>query len=183
MAVAEQLYDALIVWKVQGSLNVTSTSLAFFQQFLPTVTAGTYASTTTTFTTLVTAVANQADGFVAIVQEFTPSTGSLSEQYSRSNGAQLSANDLTWSYASILTAVTARNGLSGDNWGAAGLVVPSSCSTSGTGSGSSGGGSGTVAVTFHVTATTVFGGERCLPLNYFSLANISPREHLHHGIR
>ena len=79
MAVAEQLYDALIVWKAQGSLNVTSTSLAFFQQFLPTVTAGTYASTTTTFTTLVTAVANQADGFVAIVQEFTPSTGSLSE--------------------------------------------------------------------------------------------------------
>ena len=167
MAVAEQLYDALIVWKAQGSRNVTSTSLAFFQQFLPSVTAGTYASTTTTFTTLVTAVANQADGFVAIVQEFTPSTGSLSEQYSRSNGAQLSANDLTWSYASILTAVTARNGLSGDNWGAAGLVVPSSCSTSGTGSGSSGGGSGTVAVTFHVTATTVFGGERCLPFHYF----------------
>ncbi|CAK5276164.1 unnamed protein product [Mycena citricolor] len=160
-AVAEQLYDALIVWKAQGSLNVTSTSLAFFQQFLPSVTAGSYASSTSTFTTLTTAVKTFADGFLAIDQKYTPSNGGLAEQYSRSNGSPLSAVDLTWSYAAILTAFSARAGNASPGWGAAGLSVPSVCQTSGSGSGGSSGGgggsAGTVAVTFNVVATTVFG--------------------------
>jgi glucoamylase len=42
------------------------------------------------------------------------------------------------------------------SWGAAGLVVPATCQTSGGGGGGSG---GTVSVTFNVQATTVFGGE------------------------
>jgi glucoamylase len=70
-AVAEQLYDALIVWKAQGSLSVTSVSLAFFQQFLPSVTAGTYASSTSTYTTLTAAVKTFADGFIAVHAKYT----------------------------------------------------------------------------------------------------------------
>ena len=104
LAVAEQLYDALIVWNQVGSLNVTSTSLAFFQQFDSSVTAGTYASSSTTFTTLTSAIKTFADGFVAVVAKYTPSSGALSEQYDKSSGSQLSASDLTWSYASALTA-------------------------------------------------------------------------------
>lgn len=122
-AVAEQLYDALIVWKAQGSLNVTAVSLPFFQQFSSGVTVGTYAKSTTTFTTLTTGVQNFADGFLAVVQKYTPSNGGLAEQFSRSNGAVTSAVDLTWSYAALLTANTARNGLSGPSWGAAGLTT------------------------------------------------------------
>lgn len=34
---------------------------------------------------------------VSIVETYTPSTGALSEQFSRTNGAPLSAIDLTWS--------------------------------------------------------------------------------------
>ncbi|KAE9408659.1 glucoamylase [Gymnopus androsaceus JB14] len=153
LAVAEQLYDALIVWKAQGSLNVTSHSLSFFQLFDSSVAVGTYASSTSTFTTLTTGVQNYADGFVAKVAQFTPAGGSLSEQYSKTNGAQVSAVDLTWSYAATLTAFDARAGTVTASWGAAGLT--SSCSTaSGGGGGSS---SGTVEVTFNVDATTVFG--------------------------
>lgn len=151
-AVAEQLYDALIVWNQQGELNVTSTSLAFFQQFLSSVTTGTYPSTSSTFTTLTSAVKTFADGFILENAQYTPSGGGLAEQYSRSNGTPVSAVDLTWSYASALTVFAAEAGTTFASWGAAGLELPSTCS----GGGSSG---DTVAVTFNVDATTVWGGE------------------------
>lgn len=160
LAVAEQLYDALSTWTALGSLNVTSTSLAFFQQFDSSVTAGTYASSSTTYTTLTAAIKDFADGFVSIVADYTPSSGELSEQYSKADGSQLSAVDLTWSYASAVTAFAARSGAT-ETWGAAGLTAPSTCSTGGSGSGGSSG--DTIAVTFTVDATTTYGGQffRC----------------------
>jgi glucoamylase len=148
-AVAEQLYDALIVWTRQGSLTVTNTSLAFFQQFLSSVTTGTYASSTPTFITLTSAVRTFADGFLAINAKHTPANGGLAEQFDRNNGSPLSAVDLTWSYASALTAFAAREGVVPASWGAQGLVVPSVC-TKNPGP--------TVQVTFNVVATTQFGG-------------------------
>ncbi|KAJ7780726.1 glucoamylase [Mycena maculata] len=166
-AVAEQLYDALIVWKGQGSLNVTSVSLAFFQQFLPSVTVGTYAASSSTFTTLTAAVETFADGFLAINAKYTPTNGSLSEQYSRDDGTELSAADLTWSYAATLTAFGARAGVTSPGWGAAGLTVPATCQTSG------GGGTGTVAVTFNVYATTFFGENIYITGNVDSLQDWS----------
>jgi glucoamylase len=142
LAVAEQLYDALIVWNAQGYLNVTSTSLTFFQLFEPSAAIGSYASTTTTSATLTTGIESYADGFVQIVAKYTPSNGGLSEQYSKSNGAPMSADDLTWSYASAVTAFMARAGTVPASWGAKGLT--STCT-------------GAVAVTFNVQATTVYG--------------------------
>ncbi|KAK7690218.1 hypothetical protein QCA50_006870 [Cerrena zonata] len=171
IAVAEQLYDALIVWNAQGSLNVTSTSLAFFQQFSSSVTAGTYASSSTTFTTLTTAIKTFADGFVAIHSKYTPSNGGLAEQYSKSDGSPVSAVDLTWSYAAALTAFAARDGKASPSWGAAGLTAPSTCSTASSGSGSS---SGTVAVTFNEVATTTFGENIYITGSVDALANWSP---------
>ncbi|KAJ3733829.1 glucoamylase [Lentinula guzmanii] len=154
LAVSEQLYDSLIVWNQQKSLNVTSLSLPFFQLFDASVTVGTYTSTSTTFNTLTSGVKTFADGFVATVAEHTPSSGSLSEQYSKSDGSQLSAADLTWSYAATLTSFDARAGVIPASWGAKGLTSSCSISTGGGGGGSS---SGTVSVTFNVDATTVFG--------------------------
>ncbi|EIW58421.1 glucoamylase [Trametes versicolor FP-101664 SS1] len=172
IAVAEQLYDALIVWDQLGSINVTTTSLPFFQQFSSTVTTGTFASTSATYTTLTTAVRNFADGFIAVNAQFTPSNGGLAEQFSRSNGQPVSAVDLTWSYAATLTAFHARAGLTYPGWGAAGLTVPAVCSTSGSGSG--GGGAGTVAVTFNVQATTFFGENIYITGSVDALQNWSP---------
>ncbi|SJL07773.1 related to Glucoamylase [Armillaria ostoyae] len=167
-AVAEQLYDAIIVWNRTGTIEVTSISLAFFQQFSSSVTTGVYASSTTTYSDLLSAVQTFADGFLAINAKYTPSDGGLAEQYSRSNGAPLSAVDLTWSYAATLTAFSARAGVVSASWGASGLTVPSSCSTS------SGGSGGTVSVTFNEFATTVFGENIYLTGSIDALQDWSP---------
>ncbi|KAJ7594619.1 glycoside hydrolase family 15 protein [Mycena floridula] len=175
LAVTEQLHDALRVWNSQNSITVTSISLPFFQSLSSGVAVGTYSSTSTTFTTLTSAVKTFADGFIAMVAKYTPSGGSLSEQYSGSNGAPVSAVDLTWSYASVISLATARAGLSAASWGAAGLTVPSTCSSGG---GSGGGSSGTVAYTFNVQATTVFGENIYLVGSVDQLANWDPNSAL-----
>jgi glucoamylase len=145
LAVAESLYDSLIVWKNQKSIEVTATSLPFFKLFDSSITAGTYASTTSTFTSLIDDIQVYADGFVAAVANYTPPSGSLSEQISKTNGSQVSAEALTWSYAATLTAFNARAGVVPASWGAAGLSLE--CA----------GAPVTVPVTFNVDATTVLG--------------------------
>ncbi|KAF8158199.1 glucoamylase [Crassisporium funariophilum] len=126
-AVAEQLYDALIVWKRQRSLTVTSTSLAFFRQFSPSVVPGKYTALSRTYYTLMNAVETFADGFIAVNAKYTPADGALAEQFDRNTGVPLSAEDLTWSYASTLTAFAARRGVVPASWGARGLVIPEVC--------------------------------------------------------
>jgi len=150
-AVAEQLYEALIVWNLQQNIDVTVTSLAFFSQFIPSLVTGSYAASTSTYSALVTSVKSFADGFILINANYTPSNGSLAEQYTHTNGSPLSARDLTWSYASALTAFAARDGFTPSSWGAAGLTVPSSCAANP---------GPIVSITFNVRATTIPGGER-----------------------
>lgn len=128
LAAAEQLYDALYVWKQQGSITVTSVSLSFFKDLVSSVTAGTYASGSSTYTALYNAVQTYADGYMAVVQQYAPSSGALAEQFSRSNGAPLSAADLTWSYAAFLTAAQRRAGVVSPSWvSSGGNSVPDSC--------------------------------------------------------
>lgn len=57
----------------------------------------------------------------------------MAEQYSRSDGSPLSANDLTWSYAALLTSAHRRSGVLSNDWDSSG-TVPTQCSgTSATG--------------------------------------------------
>jgi glucoamylase len=129
LAAAEQLYDALYIWNKQGSITVTATSLAFFKDLSSSITAGTYASSTSTYTTLYNAVKTYADGYVNVVATYAQSNGSLSEQFSKSNGTPLSAYDLTWSYAAFLTAAARRAGVVPYSWGeSTASSVPSVCS-------------------------------------------------------
>lgn len=128
LAVAEQLYDALYVWQAQGSIQVTDVSLAFFQDLWADVATGEYSSSSSGYSTLFDAVSSYADGFVNVVATYTPSGGSLSEQFSKSDGTPLSASDLTWSYAAFLTAVARRAGIVGPSWAdAAATSVPGTC--------------------------------------------------------
>ncbi|KAG8856251.1 hypothetical protein FRB96_006563 [Tulasnella sp. 330] len=166
-AAAEQLYDALYTWNVQGNITITATSLPFFQQFLSTAAVGTYLSTSTTYTSIISGVQTMADGFVLENAKYTPASGGLSEQYDKALGTELSAADLTWSYAASLTAFARRNGTVPASWGAAGLS--SSCTSTGTGTGS-----GTVAVTFNVYATTVWGENIYLTGSLSQLSDWSP---------
>lgn len=150
-AVAEQLYDALLTWQSSGSIQVTTTSLDFFQQFSPSIATGTYSSTSSQYTLLTSAIKTFADGFVEIAATYTPSDGGLSEQYNKSTGAPVSAVDLTWSYASVLTAGASRAGVEPASWGASDLTVPAQCVPNP---------GPQVSVTFNVQATTQFGGMR-----------------------
>ena len=127
-AAAEQLYYAVYQWRQQGSLTITDLSLSFFRDVYPSAATGTYASSTTTFTSIANAVLAYADSYFANAQQYTPQNGALAEQYSRSNGSPLSAVDLTWSYAAFLTALNARKAVLPSSWGAGSAQVPNSCS-------------------------------------------------------
>jgi glucoamylase len=133
---------------------VTTTSLAFFQQFSPSIATGTYSSTTPEYTQFTSAIKAFADGFVEIAANYTPSDGGLAEQYDKSTGLPLSAADLTWSYASVLTAGSSRAGVVPAGWGASGLTVPAKCASNP---------GPQVSVTFNVQATTQWGGTCALP--------------------
>ncbi|EIW74710.1 glycoside hydrolase family 15 protein [Coniophora puteana RWD-64-598 SS2] len=148
-AVAEQLYDALYVWDQQGSLSISDISLGFFKQFDSGAASGSYASSSAEYTNLTGAIKSFADGFIALNAKYTPSGGGLAEQFSRDDGTPTSAVDLTWSYASALTAFDRRAGSVPGSWGAKGLTT--SCGQSKIGE------STTTSVTFSVNKTTSLG--------------------------
>ncbi|KAI0248612.1 glucoamylase [Lactifluus subvellereus] len=168
-AVAEQLYDALHTWASVGSLQVTDISLAFFRQFAPSITPGTYDSGTSQYSQLTSAIATFADGFVEVAAKYTPPNGGLSEQYQNKTGAPLSAADLTWSYASVMTAGDSRAGVTPVSWGAKDLTVPPTCTPNP---------GPQVSVTFEVLAYTQFGENIYLAGSADALKNWSPDDAL-----
>lgn len=128
LAAAEQLYDAVYVWKQAGSVAVTDTSLAFFRDLVPGAAVGTYSRGSSAFAAIVDAVSDYADGFVAVAAAYTATNGSLAEQYSRDDGRPLSARDLTWSYAALLTAAARRAGVVPPSWSAGSAPsLPQTC--------------------------------------------------------
>ncbi|KAI5926640.1 carbohydrate-binding module family 20 protein [Camillea tinctor] len=116
-AAAEYLYDAVAQWKVQGSLIIDETSIAFFKDIYPSAQAKTYKRTTPEFSRILSAITAYADSFAAVVQQYTPQNGSLSEQFNRTApGAPVSARDLTWSYAAFVTMAERRAGQFPPSW-------------------------------------------------------------------
>lgn len=128
LAAAEQLYDALFVWKKEGSITVTSTSLNFFKALIPSAATGTFPSSSGDYTTIIDAVQTYADGFVSVVEKYVTNNGSMAEQFDRNDGRPHSARDLTWSYAAFLTAAARRKGTVPASWVGESNKVPGSCS-------------------------------------------------------
>ncbi|KAE8149099.1 Six-hairpin glycosidase-like protein [Aspergillus avenaceus] len=178
LAAAEQLYDALYQWNRIGSLSITDVSLPFFKALYNGAATGSYASSTSVYADIVAAVKSYADGYVEIVQTYATSAGSMAEQFTKADGTQTSARDLTWSYAALLTANMRRDAVVPAPWGqTAATNLPSVCfATSASGTYSSvvitswptiTGYPGapdspcqiptTVSVTFEVKATTAYG--------------------------
>ena len=116
LAAAEQLYDAIHVWKDEGTITVSPVSLPFFRDLLPTIPPGSYDKESYTYDTLIEAISNYADGFIDVVAKYAASNGSLAEQFDKNDGTPLSARDLTWSYASFLTATARRAGIMPPSW-------------------------------------------------------------------
>lgn len=128
------LYQAVYQWKRLGFVTITKVSLGFFRDIYPGAAIGTYVSASPKFDEALHATTAYADSFMANAvsqllvvdrkvltfrkQKYTPTDGSLAEQYSRNDGRPTSAKDLTWSYAALLTASSARNGSMPASWGA-----------------------------------------------------------------
>lgn len=149
LAAAEQLYSATYQWNRIGSITVDSVSLAFFRDLIPSIATGTYNNGSSTYATIISAVRTYADGYIAVVQKYTPADGGLPEQFNKANGSPLSAVDLTWSFAAFLTAIERREGVVSPTWGEpsnnvapATCTAPPACNT---------------RTTFNVRATTTFG--------------------------
>ena len=76
-----------------------------------------------------------ADSFVSVVEQYTPTNGSLSEQFNKTApGNPLSAYDLTWSYAAFVTMAERRAGQYPPSWDPSRLAtsLPPVCSGSST---------------------------------------------------
>lgn len=130
-AAAEQLYNALHQWSNTGSITIDSVSQPFFADHIPNIGQGTYAANSQTYNSIITTIKAYADGFLNITETYAPASGALSEQYSRQNGTQLSAADLTWSYAAFLTVNARRTGQYPANWlTSTGTNLPSKCQPS-----------------------------------------------------
>lgn len=123
-AAAEFLYDAVAQWKNHKSLTVDSTSINFFRDLYPSIKLKSYTSRDNEFTKILNTVTTYADSFVTIAQKYTPSNGSLAEQFDRNTGKPISANDLTWSYAAFVTMAQRRAGQYPASWGSSSARVP-----------------------------------------------------------
>ena len=128
LSAAEQLYDSIIVWKQQGSITVTPLSLSFFKDLVPSVTTGTFSSSSSTYTSIINAVQAYADDFLNIVDARKLPNGAMPEQFDRNTGTPIAASDLTWSYSAFLTATARRAGKVPASWNAGGgNTLPNNC--------------------------------------------------------
>ncbi|KAL8910751.1 MAG: hypothetical protein Q9171_003997 [Xanthocarpia ochracea] len=159
-----QLYDAVYQINRTGFLLIDATSLPFFQDLDPSVAIGSYPASSEVYANITSAIRKYADGYVSVVQEYTPADGSLAEQYSRTDGLPLSAAELTWSYAAFITAAARRSSVVPASWGASNVgAPPATCSgTSAPGTYAPpplecSSNTSTVAVTFDVRKPTTYG--------------------------
>lgn len=128
---AELLYDAVAQWKANRFIQVDKTSLAFFKEVYPAAKVSKYTYRSREFNNIIDAVTTYADSFVAIVQKYTPANGTLAEQFNRDTGEPLSASDLTWSYAALVTMSQRRDGKFPASWGAKKAAAPPKTCASG----------------------------------------------------
>ncbi|KDN45804.1 hypothetical protein RSAG8_04637, partial [Rhizoctonia solani AG-8 WAC10335] len=124
-AAAEQLYYATSTWLKLGKIQITALSLPFFQPIYPSAKIGTYSAASKDGLGILLAVRKYADQFVLVNKQFVGPAGGLAEQFDRATGVPTSAVDLTWSYASAITAFDARSFILPGSWGAKGLKAPS----------------------------------------------------------
>ncbi|KAA8571273.1 hypothetical protein EYC84_000600 [Monilinia fructicola] len=124
---AEFLYDAVAQWKKHKNLTVDSSSVKFFQDLYPAIKLKSYTNRDPEFNKILETVTTYADSFVSIAQKYTPSDGSLAEQFDRKTGKPISANDLTWSYAAFVTMNQRRSGQYPPSWGSSASIAPPNC--------------------------------------------------------
>lgn len=110
-AMAEMIYRSIHEFSNRGQIKFNSTNAAFFTSHAPMIAFNRNEILTARdprWTSLMSALRDSADTYVRRVRTHTPLNGALAEQFNRDNGYAQGARDLTWSYASVLTAFWAR---------------------------------------------------------------------------
>lgn len=110
-AMSEFMYRSSTAFSAAGSIAVTNTSLPFWTFYAAgqNLAAGTtYASGTAQFTAMVQGLQGWGDAYMRTIKYYAPANGHLTEEINRNTGVSQGALDLTWSYASVLTAAFAR---------------------------------------------------------------------------
>lgn len=110
-AFAQFMYTASSEYTSAGSVAVTSISKPFFDYFAPEAglkSGQTYKAGSKQFTNTIASLNGWGDAFMRRVKYHTPANGHLHEEINRNTGVPQGAADLTWSYASVLTAANAR---------------------------------------------------------------------------
>lgn len=104
--------------KLQSYVQVTDTSRSFYlsklamaNSFVTSLNAQKYPAGTAEFEEIARALKVGGDLFLARVKYHTGADGAFAEQINRYTGFMQGAPDLTWSYASFLTALRERDGL------------------------------------------------------------------------
>ena len=113
---AQFMYCASTEYGSAGSITISETSLPFFEYFAPSasvVCGQTYSYGSQQYNQVINGLNGWGDAFMRTIKYYTPSDGRLSEEFNRNTGVPQGAADLTWSYASLLTAAFARAELRG----------------------------------------------------------------------
>ncbi len=103
LTMAELIYEAVNVWKT-SSIVVDSTNIQFFEYFNIKSGKGTYPVGTPMYKDMMIRLIHAADSFISRVQFHTDVNFRLDEQYNADTGRMMSAGDLVWSYAALVTA-------------------------------------------------------------------------------
>ena len=110
-ALSQYLYSASSAFASAGSITVTNTSLPFWTYYAPLAalqSGETYSYGSKKYNAAINALNGWGDAYMRTVKYYTPAGGRLAEEYNRNTGVAQGAADLTWSYASLLTAAFAR---------------------------------------------------------------------------
>ncbi|KAK5112720.1 hypothetical protein LTR62_003818 [Meristemomyces frigidus] len=110
-AMAQFMYSASSQYADDGSISITNISKPFFDYFTPTADLSlgqSYAYGSPQYNHAINGLNGWGDAFMRTIKHYTPTDGTLTEEYNRNTGVPQGAADLTWSYASVLTAAFAR---------------------------------------------------------------------------
>jgi glucoamylase len=114
LAFAESYYKAATAYETSGSIPVTRGFVSWFTDIAGssssiTLNVGeTIHSSDFRFSGILSTIRLGGDRFLARCQLHADPSGALSEEFNRNNGFMQGAANLTWSYASFLTAIWAR---------------------------------------------------------------------------
>ena len=109
-AMGELIYRAVTEWKT-CAIVIDTTNMKFFEYFNIHYGPGTYPKGSSEHKAMLTVLIHAADSFIQRTQYHTNEDYRLDEQYNQDTGAMMSAGDLVWSYASLVTASDSRDKL------------------------------------------------------------------------